>query len=253
VVDLANLLRPRPFAQQLTGLVTAVTAGTAGTPARATVDVGGGVVTSVACLSTVAPAVGDCVLLQVADRRMFVVGKLSHPTSPAPLPPAPGGDTAGTTVFPATAAGTYLAGVWRTDRTDVIQGPEAGGQANVGVWCYADIPAGTLAGATVTAGQVWLRRWPNTPAATVTAGLILHELAAPGAPPTVLDTAAVPALPAGWAGWVDLPTGWVADIVNPASSARGVGVSVAAAADYATFASLIADAQSGALSITWSR
>lgn len=254
MADLAALLRARPFAQQMTGLVTAVTAGAATTAATITVNAGGGPCAGVPCLAGYTPAVGDCALLLIVDRRMYALGKFSTPAAPDPLPPLPPDDAVGTTVFPATAAGTYLDGVWRADRTDVIQGPEpADGRANTGVWCYADVPAGTLSGAVVSSARVWLRRWPVTAGADVTVGLVLHNLPAPGAAPTVLDTAAVPGIGPAHAGWVDVPTGWAADIANPASPARGIGVATADPAHYATFASLLADAQTGALSIVWSR
>jgi hypothetical protein len=254
MVDLANVLRPRPFAQQTTGIVTTYTTGAAGVATRVDVEMGGGVLTDVACVDGYLPEVGDVVLLHIADRRAYVAGKLSHPTVVDPLPPTPPLDTTGTVVFPATAAGTYTDGTWRTDRTDVVQGPDPGsGAAHVGVWCYSDIPAGTLAGATVIEARVWLRRWPNTPAPTVTAGLDLHDLPVPGPPPTALDHTAVPGVDAGFAAWVEVPTDWVTDIIDPASPARGLGVSTPDPADYAAFASLHADPQSGALSITWSR
>jgi hypothetical protein len=255
MADLADVLRPRPYTQQLTGIVTAVAAGTAATLTTATVDTGGGVCRAVPCLAGTTPAVGDVVLLLAADRRLYVVGRLSHPAAPAPLPPTPPADTTGTAVFPAVTAGTYLAGVWRTDRTDVVQGPDPDtGEPNAGVWRYGGIPAGTLAGATVLAVEIFLVRWPPAPAADVTVGLILHDQPAhTGTPPAVLDTATVPGVGGAYAAWVPLPTDWATDIIDPASPAAGIGVQTVGPADLAAFASLTADPQSGALSIVWSR
>lgn len=251
MVDLADVLRDRPYTQQMTGLVTAVSTGSTATATTVTVDTGGQIAAGVRCLTGTAPVVGDVVLLLISDRRLYVMGKLSHPTTPPPLPPPLPEDTTGTSVFPAVSAGTYLDGVRRVDRTDVIQGPDPQtGKTNVGVWRYGGIPAGTLAGATVTAAALWLTRWPPTPAADVTAGLVLLDAAEP---PVVLDSTPVPGIDGAYAGWVDVPVDWAADLIDPALPAAALGVSTPDPAHYAAFASLTADPQSGALSITWSR
>jgi hypothetical protein len=251
--DPADELRPRPFTQQLTGVVTAVD--TAHTPKLATVDTGGGIAHAVACTTGFTPAVGDVLLLLVSDRRMYAVGKLSHPAIPTPLPPTPPPPAAGTTVFPAVAAGTYLDGALRADRTDVVQGPEPiSGDLNTGVWTYAGIPAATLPGLTVTAAAVYLTRWPVAPSPPITAGLVLHDGAdLPTTTPTILDTAPAPGIAAGQPVWVDIDPTWAEDILDPASAAAGIGVHTVNPADYAAFASPYNDAQSGALSITWTR
>lgn len=252
MTDLAALLRPRPWTQQTTGVVLAVRAGTATTATTVDVNIGGQVCTQVPCLAGVDPVSGDVALLLASDRRVYVIGTLCRPLDPPDPPTPPPQATTGTTVFPAVAAGTYLDLVWRTDRTDVIQGPETDGAMNMGVWTYAGIPAGTLAGRTVTSARVWVHRWPPA-GAPVDIGLCLHDQArAPSAPPpTILDTATLVGVPPGWAGWVLLDPTWAADIIDPGSPVQGIGVHTADPADYAALASTYTDAQSGALSITW--
>jgi hypothetical protein len=251
--DLATLLRRRPAVRYLSATVTAVAAPGGGAVAL-DLSVYGQACTGVPALAGPAYAIGDVVTLAVADRRAYVLGRLSHPAALTPIdPPAPG-QVGGAVTFAAVAAGTYLDGALRADRTDVCQGPDpADGAANLGAWCYAGIPAATLADATVTAGRLWLRRTsPLGPPPGVTAGLVLHDHPTlTGDAPTVIDTAAYPGVGSAYGTWVDLPAGWAAELADPAAPAAGVGVATADPAEFAAFAALAADGATGALRIEY--
>lgn len=249
---LAEILRHRPFAQPLFGVVTAVTA--PATPA----DTGTATVTLygesnvVPCMASYTPTVGDVALVLVADRRLVAIGRMStgptHPVIPAPpvTPPT------GTLTVAAVAAGTYQGGRLRTDRTDVLQGTDGTGP-NVGAYVYGTTLAGTLAGLTLTAGRVWIdRRMTGSPDPQPLT-LYLHAWTdLPAGPPAQLASY-VPAtpVPIGVPGWVALPAAWLPLLAD--ASAAGVGIGdTAGTAPLLALASLAQSGQSGAIQIDWS-
>jgi hypothetical protein len=249
---LAEILRRRPFAQPLFGVVTAVTApATTAATGTATITLYGESNT-VPCMASYTPAVGDVALVLVADRRLVAIGRMSTGPTHPDIPVAPVAPTAGTLTVAAVDAGTYQAGRLRTDRTDVLQGTDGTGP-NVGAYVYGTTLAGTLAGLTLAAGRVWIdRRMTGSPDPQPLT-LYLHAWTdLPAGPPTALDSY-IPAtpVPIGVPGWVALPAAWLALLAD--GTAAGVGIGDAAGtAPLLALASLSQSGQSGTIQVDWS-
>ena len=251
---LPEILRTRPFAEPLYGIVTAVTPpANAGVTGTATITLYGRPNT-VPCMAGYVPTVGDVALMIVADRRIIAIGRMStgatHPAIPLP-PPMP---AAGTLTVAAVAAGTYQAGALRADRTDVLQGTDPGGP-NQGVYVYGDTLAGTLPGLTLGEGRVWIdRRTTGVPDA-LPVTLNLHAAQAlPAAPPAIIATYVPTAQAAvGVPAWVTLPPAWVAQLAAGTAAGIGIGNPAAGTAPpLLALASLAQSGQSGAIQVDWS-
>ncbi|GIG69747.1 hypothetical protein [Phytomonospora endophytica] len=246
-LDLADVLRRPRTTEARTALVTGVDGG------AVTVNLDGGEIT-VGHLAAYTPAVGDVVLiLATAAGTWYALGKLGATTDPGPNPP-PDTPTSGTATFPATAAGSYLDGSARTDRRDVLQGSDpSGAGSNQGAWWYGTAITGTLAGAVVGAGRIWVRRLPGGSQGPVTVYAYAHTATAPtSAPPAIVDgPTAVGALAVGEAAWLPLPAGWAQSLADGAVS----GLGLATPDDTGLFlaaAGLASDPQSGAVELDWS-
>lgn len=247
--DLANVLAvPDRGARISSGVVTALPGGS-----FVTVNSAGQVRTLRRALQYTAPAIGDVVLIvTTVDGRSYVLAALATGTAPVvPDPPDPP-PAAGSTTFAAIAAGTYQAGLLRTDRTDVLQGDPDGGGLNQGAWFYGSAPAATLGGSNVTAARIYLDRRAGGDPAPVSISLYLHGKTdpSPDTPARLAGPTPVANLPIGQADWFNLPDGWGQQIV--AGTAAGTGIYVATPDPYAALASLTQSGSTGALAIDWS-
>jgi len=249
-VDLATVLaQPDRGAQLATAIVTAVPSSI-----TVTVNLGGVLVTIPRANEYTAPAVGDVALVATTNLgKAYALGRLATATAPVPPPAPPPAPTTGTITFPAQTAGTYRGGAWRTDRSQVLSGDWSGTGINQGAWFYGTAPAGTLAGATITAANVFIDRRAGGFNAAQQIRLYLHNASTrPGAPPAIVaGPQSIASMVVGAAGWRPVPLAWAAQIA--AGTARGLGIYTATADPYVVLASLAENGQSGALQLAWQK
>lgn len=205
-------------------------------------------------VQTYTPTVADQVyiLWPGTDASGLVLGKVgttSPPPAPTAPPPPPGGGSTGTTTFTATGVGTYRSG-WRSDDNgDVIQGtaPTYPG-ANEGAWFYSGQPRGTLAGATVTAAEIWLGRADGGVFASQTANLQrVGNDTRPGGALTFTGSATGVGLAVGQTGWFSIPTSLAQSLVDSGGS---IGIRNS---PYMRMYGLSKSGSAGALRISWRR
>lgn len=205
-------------------------------------------------LSTYTPTVSDQVYLlwpgtAAAGLVLGEVGTTPAPPPPTAPPPPPGGGSTGKTLFVATGVGTYRSG-WRSDDNgDVIQGtaPTFAG-ANEGAWFYSGHIRGTLAGATVTAAEIWLGRAEAGVYASQTANLQrVTSDTKPGGALTFTGSASGVGLAAGQTGWFSIPTSLAQSLVDSGGS---IGIK---GAPYMRMYGLSKSGSAGALRISWRR
>lgn len=200
------------------------------------------------------PAVADTVaiLWRGGDTTGLVLGEVGTayaPPSPEPPPTGlPPGATTGSTVFTATACGSYRDGAWRTDDNgDVIQGTYPGFGANQGVWFYSGQPRATLGGATVDSAEIWLSRAAAGVNGPQTVHLYRTGEDYKGSPPTFGAGPTNHDLSVGQYGWFPISTTIAQGIVD---AGGGVGIQ---GAPYLRMAGLTKSGQAGALRINWRR
>lgn len=164
-----------------------------------------------------------------------VVGVLSTNPPPVdpPAPPAGSGPSLHVDTFAAIDAGSYLGGRWGQSQ------PWASNSA-LGAWFLGSKVRDTLRGAPVSRIEMWVdlaSKFGDPP----NIGLHPHDVVPAGAP-TITDARPIPVTSGTW---LELPVDFGQALSN--GSAAGIGL---AHGGFNKFASLAADAQSGALRIT---
>lgn len=199
--------------------------------------------------------VGDKVALlwYGAPTTGLVLGKVGNAYANNPAPPPPPGAppppaATGTTVFTATAVGTWRDGGWRSDDNgDAIQGTYPGFGANTGVWFYNGQPRSTLGGATVTSAEIWLGRTSGGTFAAQTVHLYRTADDFKGGAPSLLTGPHDVSLAVDQSGWFGLSTTIAQQLVT---TGGGIGIS---GSPYLRMYGLTKSGQAGALRINWRR
>lgn len=204
-------------------------------------------------VSSYTPVVSDkiAILWRGGEDSGLVLGKVgnAYANNPAPAPPptAPPTVTTGRAVFTATNCGTYRDGVWRTDTDDVVQGTYPGYGPNQGVWFYSGQPHSTLAGATVTAAEIFLGRGSGGVFGPQTVHLYRSGENYMGSPPSFGFGPQDVALSVDQSGWYALNTTIAQQLIDLGG---GVGIQ---GAPYLRMYGLSKSGSAGALRIDWRR
>lgn len=206
------------------GTVTAVQSNTA------TVSTDQGTVTASVGVGMTLSA-GQVVKLFWSDGAHVLAALTAAPTPVVPPPPPDAGSSTHIDVFTAVDAGTYQNGRWWQDQ------PWAS-QSTIGAWFYGSKIRDTIQGGSVSRIQIYLpvvQRQFDPP------NIGTHAYGGKVSNPSVQNAAAVGV---GGTGWYDLPVSFGQYLVG---NVGGIGLNHGG---YNKFASLAADAQSGALRIT---
>lgn len=180
---------------------------------------------------------GDSVILWAEGSQLYAIALLGVSTvKPAP-PPATTGEVipatvetrttvTGSSVLAPSWTGTWRAGAWRPDTTDLYQGDWTGRGLNTG-GAFID---GWDAVGTITEARVHMARLSNSGESAAQAPTMLLLGSARGAAPTTLASSAGPALAWGQVSeWV-VPAGWLSQMQSGA--ATGIGISSGSASPY---------------------
>lgn len=176
------------------------------------------------------------------------------PTPPPPTPPPPK-ITTGTASFAATDCGTFRAGSgWLADSIsagNVMAGEFGSFGLNDGAWFYAGRVRATLAGATVTAAQIYLGRSQGGVYAAQTVHLYrVTNDRQPGGDLTFDATHTHDvALAVGQKGWFAIPNSFAQALVDSGGS---IGIK-APAGPYVRMFGLAQSGGAGQLKISWRR
>jgi hypothetical protein len=241
------------------------TATTAGTPGGTCTALIRNSPTSVHVARDVSVAEGDALLVQqvgalwVAVARLYAVPTETDYDSDAPPTTA----RKGTLVVHPVETRSYETGRgWRTDTTSVFQGDHGGRANHIGCAFYGAKPR-TLAGATVTDAEAYVRRMPGGPNGSAPTVLrLLGDATRPaGSPPltgsdTGPDTEVRKPGAKGWAkktpaDTFDVPTAWVQSIVD--GTAGGLGIYDGDGDPYVRYAGRGDWAPAWTLTIQWER
>lgn len=205
------------------GVVTAWSAGTR----LATVA---GLPGPVPVLRHVSLAVGDLAVVMVATGRAWVVGVLgeSAPVGPPPegtpepgqIVTVPGSAPAGlmSTPLRPTWSGSWRAGSWRPDTSDLYQGDWTGRGVQSGACWWGPLPDD------LTAAKLRLERLDGagSGAALAPTLTLLAGTSRPAGAATVLASVAGPALLRGTGADWTVPAGWITDLAS--GTAGGIGI-----------------------------
>lgn len=179
--------------------------------------------------------VGDTVVVVIDQSQMWAVGLLG--TAPPPPPPveiepevaATPPRTVeqvsvirGTQVLTPTWTGTWRAGAWRGDTSDLFQGDFTGRGLNQGA-AFID---GADAVGRITAANLHIEREPNagaTAAQTPTI-VLLGSARSNSAFPSVISQTAGPALAWGASADWALPAGWLTHLQSGAATGLGIRI-----------------------------
>lgn len=251
MADLADLRRDDSGTGVLVG--TAASTVTAG---RASVTIGGATVTA-AVLRGVTLAIGDPILIARQGAAWWVLGALgvatptNGTTGSQPSPDVPTGPTSGTLVCPPVETRSWRGSAWRTDTDEVVQGDYGGWGINTGCAFYGSLPR-SLAGATVTAARLHLRRVTGgTYAAQQLTIRLMAEATRPAGAPGLGSSAAGPSLAVGAEGVYAAPTAMAQALAD--GTAGGLAVYVAGGTPYIRTAGRSEWGPAWTLTIDWRR
>jgi hypothetical protein len=200
------------------------------------------------------PTVGDNVILKWDAGIPTVLGKVgttAAPPAPAPVAPPPSAATTGTSTYAATDTSTWWGpGGWDSwaGGNNVYQGDYGSGPLT-GAWWYGGSPS-ELAGRTITAIRFTLgaRNGAGASSSPVTVNLKTHTSRTRPAGNVALGSAATGVTAQPWQGGTvySLPLSFAADLL------AGGGIAITGGS-YAGFNGRNKQADSGLLSIDWSR
>lgn len=178
-----------------------------------------------------AGAVGDTAVVLVQGGQAWVTGVLGVAPPPAPPETPPVDEAGGVDVAPPstptgpqtlalrpTWSGSWRAGAWRSDTSDLYQGDYSGRGVNQGGCWWGRLPS-TMVAATL---RVVRLAGAGAGAAQTPTMCLLAGMARPAGAPTVLATAPGPALPRSAAASWTVPAAWVAQMASGA--AGGIGI-----------------------------
>lgn len=215
-----------------------------------------GVVVTVQLARDLTVAAGDVLLVHRVDQTYYGCCRLyaSAAADPgAPDTPDPNTDPiTGTTVIMPVYTGTYRDSAWSTATADTLQGVSGGFGNATGAAFYGSKPA-SLAGVTVAAASVRLRRGYGGPAAAtaVTLNLVTETEQPAGAPTLTLSTAGPSLVPNQLSEAYPVPTAWAQALAD--GSAGGLAVYDADGSPFVRMAGRGSDPSAWLLSIDWSR
>jgi hypothetical protein len=253
VTDLAST-RTLPGRESFIGYATAAKSGD-----TVAVNVNGTTVT-VKCARDITPAQNDLLLIDRAGMYWTAIARLGTaavtPSGTSSTPPAPNPTSVtGTSVFGPVETRSYRTSVfvgWRTDTDDVYQGQYGGNGNHQGCAFYGSGPR-SLAGATVTAAVVQVRRKSagGQAAAQGTTLYLVSQTTRPAGAPTLGSSTTGPSL--AWGGYTafNIPTAWAQSMVD--GTAGGLAIYASSGSPY-----VILDGRGGygpsfTLTINWRR
>lgn len=196
-------------------ILATATAAKSGTTVTATIN---GVVTTVQVARDLSVASGD-VLLVVQYGALWVATARLFSAAPAEVfpdvPPAPSPEvTTGYLTVPPVETRTYQNSAWRTDNDNVYQGEYGGTGLRTGCAFYGSQPR-SLAGATVTAARIQVRRDAGGAFAAQTATMrLMTNATRPGGAPTLTSSTTGPSLATEKSTVFTVPTSWAQSIVD---------------------------------------
>lgn len=239
------------------GMVTGAAASTVSSGV-ASVTVGG-ITVSANVLRGLTLAVGDPVLIARQGSTWWVLGALftaapvvdDNDAPDVPPPPKPT-ITRGTLVVAPVETRSYRSGKWRTDTDDVYQGEYGGYGNHTGCAFYGNKPR-SLAGATVTAARLKVKRLrAGAFAAQSTTLRLVTQKTRPAGAPTLGSSTSGPSLAVGSStSSFTVPTSWAQSMVD--GTAGGLAVFEADGSPYVRLAGRGSWAPAFTLSIDWQR
>ncbi|MEV0156871.1 hypothetical protein AB0H57_24510 [Micromonospora sp. NPDC050686] len=235
----------------MSAILATATAAKSGSTVTATVN---GTPTTVQVARDLAVASGDVLVVERIGSQWFAVarGFATAPTAvdnDAPPTPRPAVTSGRLAVSPVETRSYRPAGGWRGDVDDVLQGDYGGN--HTGAAFYATKPR-SLAGATVTAATVRVRRLPGGDhAAQATTLRLVTEAARPAGAPTLGASTAGPALAVGGELEFAVPLSWAQQLVD--GTAGGLAVYDATGAPYVRLAGRGSWSPAFTLTIMWQR
>jgi hypothetical protein len=214
-----------------------------------------GIIVTVQVVRGLTVASGDVLLLNKYGAGWFAVARLYN-SAPAntfnpPIPPVNPVTTSGTLTVSAVETRSYRNGSWRTDDTDVRQGQYGGNGNHTGAAFYGSMPR-SLAGATVTAARVIMRRASGGVfAAQASTMRLITESTRPGGAPTLTSSTGGPSLAVNTQTDFVIPTSWAQSMVD--GTAGGLGFFVAGATPWIIFTGIGTYGPSFTMNIDWTR
>lgn len=204
----------RPLMPVASILATA-TAAKSGQTVAATIN---GVATVVHVARDLSVASGDVLLVVQYGTLWVAVGRMfaAAPAQTFPdVPPAPDPViTTGYMTVPPVETRTYQNSSWRTDNDNVYQGEYGGTGLRTGCVFYGSQPR-SLAGATVTAARIQVRREAGGAFAAQTATMrLMTQSTRPGGAPTLTSSTTGPSLATNTSTVFTVPTAWAQSIVD---------------------------------------
>lgn len=203
-----------PGREPITGYATAAKSGD-----TVSVWINGTTVT-VKCARDISPGQNDVLLIDrsgmfwVATARLGTAAVTPPPTNGSAPDPKPSVVT-GSSNFGPVETRSYRSTGWRFDNDDIYQGQYGGNGNHTGCAFYGSGPR-SLAGATVTAAAIQVRRH-NGGGITAAQGTTLWQVTQatrPGGAPTLSASTAGPALAWGQATAFNIPTSWGQALVD---------------------------------------
>jgi len=200
-------------------------------------------------------AVGDVLLVLRQGSAWWAVQRLfaaapalvEVPAAPVPKPTV----TSGTLVAAPVETRSYRGGEWRTDTDDVRQGSYGGWGNHTGCAFYGN-KLRSLAGATVTAASIRVKRISGGVYGSQTATLrLVTQKTRPAGAPTLGSSTTGPSLAVGKSGTFTVPTSWAQAMVN--GTAGGLAIYDSGGSPYIVLAGRSDYAAAFTLTVTWNR
>lgn len=179
---------------------------------------------------------GEQVLVAVEGSRMWATvllgtGPVAAQSDVDPVvtaPPETKTTITGSEACAPTWTGTYRAGSWRPDTSELYQGDWTGRGINRGAAFYGRKPAGL---GKLTSGKVYLKRLTaGSSAAQRPTVVLLGAKSKPSGWPAVVYDEPGPLLSIGEGNWWSLPSAWLSKLDSGA--AGGIGIYVGSSAPY---------------------
>ena len=238
----------------MTGVLLATaTAAKSGSTVTANIN---GEVTTVQVARDLSVASGDVLLIHQVGAQWFASARV-YAAAPAAVendaPPAPKPSVVtGKLVVSPVDTRSYKGGSWRTDTTDVLQGEYGGTANNTGTVFYGTKPR-SLAGATVTAAKIRVRRVRGGAfAAQATTMRLVTQATRPGGAPTLTSSTSGPSLAVGATNdSFTIPDSWAQAMVD--GTAGGIAFYDADGSPYVRFAGRGTWSPAFTLTISWRR